>query len=54
MPGSEFLEQYGGQSVTDLIALEERYRIDSLVLAFETTDAEARATIGGRDASFST
>jgi hypothetical protein len=30
-----FLESYGGQTTDDLLALAGRYRIDSLVLAFE-------------------
>jgi hypothetical protein len=30
-----FLERYDGQTTEELIALEGRYRIDSLVLAFE-------------------
>lgn len=46
MPGSEFLEQYEGQSVADLIALEERYRIDSLVLAFEQALQQKEAREG--------
>jgi hypothetical protein len=32
---SDFLESYGGQSTEQLIGLDKRYRIDSLVLAFE-------------------
>jgi hypothetical protein len=32
---TDFLESYGGQTTEQLIALEKRYRIDSLVLAFE-------------------
>lgn len=31
----KFLDNYGGQSVEQLLALEGEYRIDSLVLAFE-------------------
>jgi hypothetical protein len=30
-----FLESYGGQTTEELLALESKYRIDSLVLAFE-------------------
>ena len=30
-----FLQSYGGQSTDELLALEGKYRIDSLVLAFE-------------------
>ena len=32
---SDFLESYGGQTTDQLIELDKRYRIDSLVLAFE-------------------
>ena len=32
---SPFLESYGGQSTEELLALAGKYRIDSLVLAFE-------------------
>ena len=35
MPGAEFLERYNGESLDDLIAMAEAYRIDSLVLAME-------------------
>lgn len=31
----DFLDSYSGQSTDELLALEGRYRIDSLVLAFE-------------------
>ena len=31
----DFLESYGGQSTEELLALAGKYRIDSLVLAFE-------------------
>ena len=38
-----FLDAYGGQSTDELIALESEYRIDSLVLAFESAiDAKAK------------
>lgn len=46
MPGSEFLERYDGQSLAELIALEERYRIDSLVLAFEEALQQKEARDG--------
>jgi hypothetical protein len=49
MPGSEFLEKYDGQSLAELLALEERYRIDSLVLAFEEALQQKEAR-GGADA----
>jgi hypothetical protein len=35
MAGNKFLEAYGGQTTEELLALENEYRIDSLVLAFE-------------------
>jgi hypothetical protein len=35
MAGQKFLESYGGQTTEALLALEDEYRIDSLVLAFE-------------------
>jgi hypothetical protein len=31
----DFLDSYGGQTTEQLIGLETRYRVDSLVLAFE-------------------
>jgi len=34
--GKKFLEQYSGQSVDELISLSSKYRIDSIVLAFES------------------
>jgi hypothetical protein len=46
MPGSEFLEAYDGQSLAELIALEDRYRIDSLVLAFEQALRQKEARDG--------
>jgi Domain of unknown function (DUF4375) len=35
MPELQWLEKYTGQTVDELIALEGKYRTDSLVLAFE-------------------
>lgn len=35
MTADKFLEAYGGQTTEELLALEDKYRIDSLVLAFE-------------------
>ncbi len=35
MAGSDVLEKYDGQSLDELIALESRCRIDSLVMALE-------------------
>ncbi len=37
-----FLESYDGQSTDELIALEEQFRIDSIVLAFEAALDEKR------------
>jgi hypothetical protein len=37
----EFLESYGGQSTEELIALDSRYRTDSIVLAFEQAIQQA-------------
>lgn len=37
----DFLEAYGGQSADELIALGKRYRIDSIVLAFEQAIQQA-------------
>lgn len=34
--GDEFLDQYDGQSVDELIQLQKTHRIDSIVLAFES------------------
>ena len=35
MGGERFLEAYGGQTTEQLLEMEDEYRIDSLVLAFE-------------------
>ena len=35
MTESQFLKEYGGQSLDELISMETTYRIDSLVLAIE-------------------
>lgn len=40
---SDFLESYGGQTTDQLIELDKRYRIDSLVLAFEQGIQQAAA-----------
>ena len=42
-PDAPFLESYDGQSTDELIALEGKFRIDSIVLAFE-------AALDGKDA----
>lgn len=34
-PDTPFLESYDGQSTDELIALEDKFRVDSIVLAFE-------------------
>lgn len=35
MPALKWLDQYGGQTVDQLLAMEAEYRVDSLVIAFE-------------------
>jgi hypothetical protein len=35
MPDLNWLDEYSGQTVDELLALEGEYRLDSLVLAFE-------------------
>jgi hypothetical protein len=42
---SPFLESYAGQSTEELLALEGKYRIDSLVLAFEQANDEPIADL---------
>ena len=44
MADEKFLEQYGGQSVDELIALAGAYRIDSLIMAFEQAIQQKAAT----------
>jgi len=46
MEDKTFLEQYNGQSVDDLIALEDTHRLDSIVLAFEAALDQKRAQLG--------
>lgn len=46
MPDLQWLDGYSGQSVGDLIALEGRYRTDSLVLAFEQAMDQKAARVG--------
>jgi hypothetical protein len=46
MPDLQWLDGYAGQSVDDLIALEGKCRIDSLVLAFEEALDQKAARIG--------
>ncbi len=46
MPELQWLDGYGGQTVDDLIALEGRCRIDSLVLAFEQAMDQKAARVG--------
>ena len=41
-----FLESYDGQTTDELIALEARYRIDSLVLAFESALSRKAEQVG--------
>lgn len=35
MPDLKWLDKYAGQSVEQLVAMKEEYRVDSIVLAFE-------------------
>jgi hypothetical protein len=46
MEDKTFLETYDGQSVDELIALEETHRLDSIVLAFEAALYQKRARLG--------
>ena len=46
MTASEFLEAYQGQTLEELIALESRYRVDSLVLACEAALLQKEAKAG--------
>lgn len=46
MAGTEWFEGYNGESTDELIALEDRYRVDSLVLAFEQAVQEKEAECG--------
>jgi hypothetical protein len=43
MPELEWLDGYNGESVDDLIALDGKYRIDSVVLGFEQAIYEKAA-----------
>ena len=45
MPNLPFLDAYSGETTNELLALEGKYRIDSLVLAFErAVDQKAAAS----------
>lgn len=44
MPGDKWLEAYDGQSTEELLALEDEYRIDSLVVAFESALQQKEAS----------
>ncbi len=46
MTDLQWLDGYSGQSVEQLIALEGKYRIDSLVLAFEQAMSQKAARVG--------
>jgi hypothetical protein len=46
MPDLQWLDGYSGESVAELIALEGKYRADSLVLAFEQAMDQKAARIG--------
>lgn len=47
----EWLDGYSGQSVDQLLSLEGKYRIDSLVLAFEQAIGQKVARVGERGLS---
>lgn len=47
MSGDIFFDNYDGQSVDELIALDQTHRIDSLVLAFESA-ISAKKDSGGK------
>jgi hypothetical protein len=42
----QWLDQYGGETVEELIALGDTHRIDSLVLAFEQAMDQKVARVG--------
>jgi Domain of unknown function (DUF4375) len=46
MPDLQWLDGYSGESVDELIALEGKYRTDSLVLAFEQAMDQKAARVG--------
>jgi hypothetical protein len=46
MPDLQWLDGYSGQTVEQLIALERKYRVDSLVLAFEQAMDQKAARLG--------
>jgi hypothetical protein len=46
MPDLQWFDRYNGESFDELIALEGKYRIDSLVLAFEQAMDQKVARVG--------
>ena len=46
MPELKWLDAYSGQSVDELVALVSRYRIDSIVLAFEQALQQKAERVG--------
>lgn len=46
MPDLQWLDGYCGEAVEQLISLEGKYRIDSLVLAFEQAMSQKAARVG--------
>ena len=46
MPDLQWLDGYSGESVDELLALEGKYRTDSLVLAFEQAMDQKAARVG--------
>ena len=49
MTERRFLDGYGGQTTEGLLALEDEYRPDSIVLAFEAGVAAKAERLGGSD-----
>ena len=48
MADAKWLAQYSGQSVAELLALANEYRIDSIVLAFEQALGQKASCDGER------
>ena len=46
MPDLPFLDAYSGETTNELLAIEGKYRIDSLVLAFERAMDQKAARVG--------
>ncbi len=46
MSGAEWLDEYSGQTTDELIALQGKYRTDSIVLAFEQALSQKAERVG--------